>query len=274
MFEPSWNRHHIDHVQIDVAEELGVGTRARFYEKAGALRDMIVTHLFQVLGFIGMEPPPSLEQRHLAGEVLKLFESMQPLNPEYVVRGQYEGYRDEEDIDPRSETETFFACKVMIDNWRWAGVPFFLRTGKRMAESRSAVTLAFRDPPKEMFRAAPIDWLDQDHLTLDLGPEEGIRITFLAKKPGPEIELAPAQMVFRYEGSFLSDLIGAYERLLHDALIGDRTLFTRGDGIERSWELVREVLENPPPLHGYKPGSWGPRAAQELITPRRWDLPE
>jgi glucose-6-phosphate 1-dehydrogenase len=274
MFEPSWNRHHIDHVQIDVVEDLGVGTRARFYEKAGALRDMIVTHLFQVLGFIGMEPPPSLEQRHLAGEVLKLFESMQPLKRDFVVRGQYEGYREEEGIDPRSETETFVACKVMIDNWRWAGVPFFLRTGKRMAESRSAVTLAFRDPPREMFRAAPVDWLDQDHLTLELGPEEGISITFLAKKPGPDIELAPAQMVFRYEGSFLSDLIGAYERLLHDALIGDRTLFTRGDGIERSWELVRDVLERPPPLHGYKQGSWGPRAAQELITPRRWHFPE
>jgi glucose-6-phosphate 1-dehydrogenase len=274
MFEPSWNRHHIDHVQIDVPEELGVGTRAKFYEKTGALRDMIVTHLFQVLGFIGMEPPPSLEQRHLAGEVLKLFESMQPLKPEFVVRGQYEGYREEEGIDPRSEAETFVACKVMIDNWRWAGVPFFLRTGKRMAEPRSAVTLAFQDPPREMFRAAPIDWLDQDHLTLELGPEEGISITFLAKKPGPDIELAPAKMVFRYEGSFLSDLIGAYERLLHDALIGDRTLFTRGDGIERAWELVREVLEHPPPLHGYKQGSWGPRAATELITPRRWHLPE
>jgi glucose-6-phosphate 1-dehydrogenase len=191
-----------------------------------------------------------------------------------VVRGQYEGYREEEGIDPLSETETFVACKVMIDNWRWAGVPFFLRTGKRLAETRSAVTLAFRDPPKEMFRAAPVDWLDQDHLTLELGPDEGISITFLAKKPGAEIELAPAQMVFRYEGSFLSDLIGAYERLLHDALIGDRTLFTRGDGIERSWELVREILEEPPQLHGYKQGSWGPRAAQELIAPRRWHFPE
>jgi glucose-6-phosphate 1-dehydrogenase len=276
MFEPSWNRHHIDHVQIDVTEEKGIGRRGPFYEDIGALRDMLVTHLFQVLGFIGMEVPPSLEQRHLAGEVLKLFESMQPLKPEFVVRGQYEGYRDEDGVDPGSQTETFIAAKVMIDNWRWSGVPFYLRTGKRMAESRSSVTLAFRDPPKEMFRSAPVDWLDQDHLTLLMGPgtEEGISITFLAKKPGPDIELAPAQMVFRYEGSFGSDLIGAYERLLHDALIGDRTLFTRGDGIERTWELVGDVLEKPPPLHGYKKGSWGPRDAMELIAPRRWHFPE
>ena len=274
MFEPSWNRHHIDHVQIDVPEELGIGSRGSFYEETGALRDMLVTHLFQVLGFVAMEPPPSLEPRPLAEEVLKIFESMQPLSADDVVRGQYDGYTDEKNVDPDSQTETFVAARVRIDNWRWAGVPFYLRTGKRMAESRQSVTLAFRDPPRQMFREVPGDWFEQDHLTLELGPDEGIEVTFLAKVPGPTIELAPARMVFKYEGSFGSEMIGAYERLLHDALIGDRTLFTRGDGLERTWELVDEVLQSRPPLHRYDQGSWGPKAAVDLIAPKRWHLPK
>ncbi|MDQ3956565.1 MAG: glucose-6-phosphate dehydrogenase [Actinomycetota bacterium] len=273
MFEPSWNRHHIDHVQIDVPEELGIGSRGSFYEETGTLRDMLVTHLFQVLGFVAMEPPPSLEPRPLAEEVLKVFESMQPLETTDLIRGQYEGYKDESDVNPESETETFVAARIRIDNWRWAGVPFYLRTGKRMAESRQSVTLAFRDPPRQMFKEVPGDWFEQDHLTLELGPDEGIEVTFLAKVPGPTIELAPARMVFKYEGSFGSEMIGAYERLLHDALIGDRTLFTRGDGIERTWELVDGVLRSPPPLHGYEPGTWGPKAALDLIAPKRWHLP-
>lgn len=274
MFEPSWNRHHIDHVQIDVPEELGIGSRGSFYEATGALRDMLVTHLFQVLGFVAMEPPTSLEPRPLAEEVLKVFESMQPLGTDDVVRGQYEGYTKEKNVDPDSETETFVAARLRIDNWRWAGVPFYLRTGKRMAESRQSVTLAFRDPPRQMFKEAPGDWFEQDHLTLELGPDEGIEVTFLAKVPGPTIELSPARMVFKYEGSFGSEMIGAYERLLHDALIGDRTLFTRGDGLERTWELVDEVLHNPPALHRYEQGSWGPKAAVDLIAPKRWHLPK
>jgi glucose-6-phosphate 1-dehydrogenase len=195
------------------------------------------------------------------------------LSADAVVRGQYEGYRAEDDVDPGSETETLFACKVCIDNWRWAGVPFYLRTGKRMAEGRSSVTLAFRDPPREMFREANTSDFEPDYLVLDLGPEEGVSITFLAKVPGPVVELGPARMVFNYEGSFGSQLIEAYERLLHDALIGDRTLFTRGDGIERTWEVVQGVIEDPPPLHIYRQGSWGPAAVDDLIAPRRWRLP-
>ncbi len=273
IFEPSWNRHHIDHVQIDVPEQLDVGGRGSFYEETGALRDMLVTHLFQVLGFVAMDPPTSLRPRPLAEEVLKVFDLMKPLAPDDVVRGQYDGYLEEDAVDPASQTETFVAARLLIDNWRWAGVPFYLRTGKSMAESRQSVTLAFRDPPKQMFRELPGDWFAQDHLSFELGPDEGIEVTFLAKVPGPTIELAPASMVFKYEGSFGSEMIEAYERLLHDALIGDRTLFTRGDGIERAWEVVDEVLKRPPPLHRYEPGSWGPSAAQELIAPKRWHLP-
>ncbi|MDQ3986425.1 MAG: glucose-6-phosphate dehydrogenase [Actinomycetota bacterium] len=273
MFEPAWNRHHIDHVQIDLSEEIGIGRRGPFYEGTGALRDMLVTHLLQVLAFVAMEPPTSFEPRPLADEARKLFESITPLDRDDTVRGQYEGYRKEPNVAPDSETETFVASRVMVDNWRWAGVPFYLRTGKRLKENRSSVTLAFREPPKQMFKEAPGAQFDQDHLTLELGPEEGISVTFLAKIPGPRVELAPASMVFRYEGSFGSEMIEAYERLIHDALIGDRTLFTRGDGIERTWELVEDVLDQPPSLHTYSAGSWGPEAADDLIAPRRWHLP-
>ena len=270
MFEPVWNRHHIDHVQIEVLEDIDVGSRAEFYDQTGALRDMLVTHLFQLLGFVAMEPPPLLQERPLAEEVLKLFDTVEPLQVEDVVRSQYEGYRSTDGVDPSSDTETFVAAKLRVDNWRWAGVPFFLRTGKALKQRRSSVTLAFRDPPRQMFREAPVEWLERDHLSLELGPEEGISMTFLAKIPGPMIELGPAQMVFRYDGSFGSEMISAYERLIHDALIGDRTLFTRGDGIERAWELVDKVIHDPPPVTHYAPGTWGPEAGDELIAPRRW----
>ena len=272
MFEPIWNRTHIDHVQIDVPEDLGVGTRAPFYEPTGALRDMVVTHLLQVLALVAMEPPTVFAPKPLTDETVKVFESIMPLSNDEVVRGQYSGYRHEEGVAPDSDTDTFIAAKVCIDNWRWAGVPFYLRTGKRMAVSRQSVTLAFREPPRQMFREAPIEWFDQDHLTLELGTDEGITLTFLAKRPGPEIELAPANMVFKYEGSFGSQLIEAYERLIHDVMMGDRTLFTRGDGIERTWELIAGVLADPPPLHPYEQGSWGPAAADDLIAPKRWAL--
>lgn len=273
IFEPVWNRNHIDHVQIDVPETLGIGSRGSFYEQAGALRDMLVTHLLQVLAFVAMEPPTSLQARPLRDETLKVFDTVMPLDPSDVVRGQYQGYRDEAGVAPDSDTETFVAAKVSVDNWRWAGVPFYLRTGKRMGEGRQTVTLVFREPPRQMFREAPGVWMDQDTLSLDLDPDEGISVTFLAKVPGPTIELAPATMRFRYEGSFGSELIEAYERLLHDALLGDRTLFTRGDGIDRTWEIVEKVLEHPSPLETYAPGSWGPSAAAELIAPHRWCLP-
>jgi glucose-6-phosphate 1-dehydrogenase len=273
MFEPLWNRHYIDHVQIDVPETLGVGTRAGFYEKTGALKDMVVTHLFQVLSFIAMEPPASLDPDVLIDEKVKVMEAMVPLTTGDVVRGQYDGYLEAEGVAPDSNTETLAAVRLHIENSRWAGVPFYLRTGKRLAERRSSVVLAFRRPQNEIFARLPTETFEHDHLTLELGGNEGISVSFLAKVPGPTIELGPASMDFRYRGSFGSELIEAYERLIHDALIGDRTLFTRGDGIERTWEVVADVAENPPPLDSYTPGSWGPRQADELIAPRRWHFP-
>ena len=273
MFEPVWNRSHIDHVQIDAPESLGIGSRAAFYESTGALRDMVVTHLFQVLSFVALEPPPTFSPKALMDEVAKVFESIAPLQPDDVVFGQYDGYRSEDGVAPDSSTETFAAVRVSIDNWRWSGIPFYLRTGKRLPERRSAVTLAFREPPRRMFVEADDQAFHNDHLTIDLGPDEGITITFLAKVPGPVIKLDEANMSFRYEGSFGSELIGPYEQLLHDALLGDRTLFTRADGIERTWEIVQPVLDNRPPVHPYAQGSWGPEAASDLIAPRRWHLP-
>jgi len=274
MFEAMWNRNHIDHVQIDVPEELGIGTRAGFYEKTGALRDMIVTHLFQVLAMVAMEPPYDLSAEAQFAEKVKVFESMRELRREDVVLGQYDGYRDAEGVAPDSQTDTFAAIRVHIDNWRWDGVPFFLRTGKRMAQKRQTVTLAFRRPPTAMWREIAAEGLPASYLTMELAGNQGATLSFLAKEPGPSIWLGRAQMRFTYAESFGSELIEAYERLLHDALIGDRTLFTRADGIGRAWEVVAQALDNPPPVQPYAQGTWGPQAADELIAPRGWYLPE
>jgi glucose-6-phosphate 1-dehydrogenase len=273
MFEPLWNRDYIDHVQVDVPETLGVGTRAGFYEQTGALKDMVVTHLLQVLSFIAMEPPNSLDATALINEKVKVMKAMVPLTADDVVRGQYDGYLETEGVAPESDTETFVAARLFIENARWSGVPFYLRTGKRMAEGRSSVVLAFRPPKQEIFDRLHGEAFERDHLTLELGPKEGISVSFLAKVPGPTVELGPAHMDFRYDESFGSELIEAYERLIHDALIGDRTLFTRGDGIERTWQVVGEVIAKPPALERYAPGSWGPKEADELIAPRRWHFP-
>jgi glucose-6-phosphate 1-dehydrogenase len=278
MFEPVWNRNHIDHVQIDVPETLSIEMRGDFYEQTGAFRDMIVTHLFQVLGFVAMEPPTSFEPKALGLEREKVFDSMPPLSPANVVRGQYVDYREEEGVAPDSDTETFVAIKAMIDNWRWEGVPFYLRSGKRLAESRHLLTIAFAQPPRRMF---PLD-CDQvaesfghDHLTFELGDPGSISASFLAKVPGPTIELGEAHMRFSYADTFggTEGALDAYERLIHDVMVGDRTLFTSSDAIERLWEISEPVLEQPPPTLPYEPGSWGPEAIDQLIAPRRWHLP-
>jgi glucose-6-phosphate 1-dehydrogenase len=278
LFEPVWNRNHIDHVQIDVPETLSIGSRAAFYEGTGAYRDMVVTHLFQVLGFVAMEPPTALDAKTLAAEKVKVFDAMPLLRPSDVVRGQYEGYRDEKGVRPDSETETFVAVRAEVDNWRWAGVPFFLRTGKRLAESRQTLTLAFKQPPRRMF---PLDArytaesFGFDHLTFELGNPGSISVNFLAKVPGPRLELGEAEMDFSYASAFGGDehALEPYERLIHDVMIGDRTLFTTSGGIERLWEVSAPVLQSPPPVMPYRPGSWGPEAIDGLIAPRRWHLP-
>ena len=273
LFEPVWNRDHIDHVQIDVPETLSIGSRAGFYEGTGAFRDMVVTHLFQALGFIAMEPPTSLEAKSLAAEKLKVFESMKPLDPSRVVRGQYEGYRDEDGVAPDSDTETFVALEVEIENWRWAGVPFLLRTGKELPQGRRVVTIAFREPALRMF--ATSDGFRPNELVFEIAEPGGITANFLAKVPGATMELGPASLEFHYEESFCTqNQLEAYERLIHDAMIGDATLFNRADGIERLWEIATPLIENPLPVEPYAPGSWGPESIHGLVAPRRWHLPD
>jgi glucose-6-phosphate 1-dehydrogenase len=277
MFEPVWNRNHIDHVQIDVPETLSIEMRGSFYEETGAFRDMVVTHLFQVLGFVAMEPPTALGPKPLGIEREKVFDSMSPLRPEDVVRGQYAGYRDEDGVDPDSDTETFVAVKAFVDNWRWEGVPFYLRTGKRMAESKHLLTIAFAQPPRRMFPldcSSEVESFGRDHLTFELGEPGTISASFLAKVPGPTMRLGEAHMQFNYD-SLGADEEGLdpYERLIHDVMLGDRTLFTSSEAIERLWEISGPVLADPPPAEEYEPGSWGPGSSDRLIAPRRWHLP-
>ena len=275
LFEPIWNRNFIDHVQIDVPETLGLGKRAGFYEATGAFRDMVVTHLFQILAFMAMEPPTSLEPIPISEEKNKVFRSMLPIQPGDVVRGQYTGYRAEEGVNPESETETFIALKCSIDNWRWAGVPFYLRTGKRLAEGQRIISIAFREPPKSMFPAGSgVGSQGPDHLTFDLADASKMSLSFYGKRPGPGMRLDKLSLQFAmHDTGFIGDVLEAYERLILDAMRGDRTLFTAAEGIERLWEVSTPLLEAPPPVRFYAPGSWGPNAIHQLVAPRAWRLP-
>ncbi|MDB5396763.1 MAG: zwf [Rhodospirillales bacterium] len=275
LFEPIWNRNFIDHVQIDVPETLGLGQRAGFYEAIGAYRDMVVTHLFQILAFMAMESPTSLEPKPISEEKNKVFRSMTPIDPKNVVRGQYIGYRSEEGVDPESETETFIALKCAIDNWRWAGVPFFLRTGKRMAEGQRIISIAFREPPKSMFPAGSgVGAQGPDHLTFDLADASKMSLSFYGKRPGPGMRLDKLSLQFAMRDTgLIGDVLEAYERLILDAMRGDHTLFTTAEGIERLWEVSIPVLEAPPPVRLYAPGSWGPKSVHQLVAPHAWRLP-
>jgi glucose-6-phosphate 1-dehydrogenase len=275
LFEPIWNRNFIAHVQIDVPETLGLGKRANFYENVGAFRDMVVTHLFQILAFMAMEPPTSLEPTPISEEKNKVFRSMLPIQPSDVVRGQYLGYRSEEGINPESDTETFIALKCFIDNWRWAGVPFFLRTGKRLAEGQRIISIAFREPPKSMFPVGSgVGAQGPDHLTFDLADASKMSLSFYGKRPGPGMRLDKLSMQFAmHDTGLLGDVLEAYERLILDAMRGDHTLFTTAEGIERLWERSALLLEAPPPVRVYTPGSWGPNVIHQLVSPHAWRLP-
>ena len=275
LFEPIWNRHFIDHVQIDVPETLGLGKRSGFYETVGAFRDMVVTHLFQILAFMAMEPPTSLEPGPISEEKNKVFRCMMPIDPKDVVRGQYNGYRSESGVEPESDTETFVALKCMIDNWRWAGVPFFLRTGKRMEEGQRIISIAFREPPKSMFPVGSgVGAEGPDHLTFDLADASKMSLSFYGKRPGPGMRLEKLSLQFAmHETGHVGDVLEAYERLILDAMRGDHTLFTTAEGIERLWEVSRPLLEAPPPVRLYPPGSWGPKSIHQLVAPHAWRLP-
>jgi len=275
LFEPIWNRNFIDHVQIDVPETLGLSMRSSFYESTGAFRDMVVTHLFQILAFVAMESPTSLEPAPISEEKNKVFRSMSVIEPRNVVRGQYAGYRSEAGVDPESDTETFIAVKCGIDNWRWAGVPFFLRTGKRLAEGQRIISLAFREPPKSMFPVGSgVGAQGPDHLTFDLADASKMSLSFYGKRPGPGMRLDKLSLQFAmHDTGLIGDVLEAYERLILDAMRGDHTLFTTAEGIERLWEVSIPLLDSPPPVRLYPPGSWGPKSVHQLVAPHAWRLP-
>jgi glucose-6-phosphate 1-dehydrogenase len=276
LFEPIWNREHIQYVQIDVPETLSVEGRTAFYDATGAYRDMVVTHLFQVLAFVAMEPPVSLSAKHLRDEKEKVFESLKPIDPRHVVRGQYTGYRDLDGVAPDSDTDTMAAVRVDVENWRWHGVPFYLRSGKCMPAGRQVITLGFREPPLRMFRAhrkdVPSGRLNE--IVIDFADPGSIKAQFLAKIPGPEVALGGCNMAFNYKDSFATaNALEGYERLILLAMVGDQSLFTRSDGVERVWEISAPLLDNSPPVEPYEPGTWGPPSVDKLIAPYRWHLP-
>jgi glucose-6-phosphate 1-dehydrogenase len=276
LYEPIWNRFHLRYVEIDVPETLSIEGRAAFYDATGAYRDMVVTHLFQVLAFVAMEPPVSLSAKHLRDEKAKVFEALKPIDVRHVVRGQYEGYRSEPGVAADSQTETMVAVRAEVDNWRWHGVPFFLRSGKAMGASRQIIVLGFQPPPLRMFPAHRNDtpYGLQNEIEIDFADPGAIKTYFLAKVPGAELSLGNAEMGFYYKNSFAaSHALEGYEHLILLAMVGDQSLFTSSEGIERLWEISEPLLENPPPVEPYPVGSYGPESVKRLIAPYHWHLP-
>jgi glucose-6-phosphate 1-dehydrogenase len=281
LFEPIWNRDRIDHVQITVAESIGVETRGKFYEATGALRDMVPNHLFQLVAMTAMEPPVSFEAEDIRAKKAEMFRAIQPLTMGDVVRGQYDAgivqgeqvpaYRQEPNVAPDSNVETYVAMRLKIDNWRWAGVPFYLRTGKRLNIRSSEIAIRFKQAPYALFRDTPVEELDADWLILRIQPDEGIRLRFNAKRPGPAMSLESVSMRFNYKDYFQQAPAVGYETLIYDCLIGDATLFQRADQVEAAWALVEPVLTgwqstNPRHFPNYSAGTEGPIAANDLLA--------
>jgi glucose-6-phosphate 1-dehydrogenase len=280
MVERGWCGEAVDHVQITVAEAGGIGRRGRYYEEAGALRDMVQNHLLQVLAFVAMERPDTLTPEDVRDRKAQVLEAVRPFSADELVRGQYSrgvvdghevvSYREEEHVAPDSVVETFIALRAWIDNPRWSGVPFLLRAGKRLPERVTEVVIALRDTAGGLFEEAGIATLPAHRLVLRIQPDEGISLVFRAKEPGLGMVLDAVPMDFAYGGSFRTRPAEAYERLLHDAMAGDQTLFLREDAVERSWEIVAPILDVSAAVHPYAAGTWGPGAADRLIMPRSW----
>jgi len=297
IFEPIWNRRYIDHVTVTVAEQIGVGHRAGYYERAGALRDMVQNHLMQLMCLVAMEPPVAYDADDIRNKKLDVLRACRPIRPDAVplhaVRGQYgegwlkderlPGYREEPGIAADSNIETYAAVKLLVDNWRWQDVPFYLRTGKRMADAVSEISIRFRDVPHNAFPAVSGANSQPVRLVIQIQPQEGIILKFMAKQPGTPLRLRPVDMRFAYREAFSKPSPAAYETLLHDLLLGDATLFMRSDQVQAAWELLMPIIEsweaNPAPdFPNYPAGSWGPESAERLVardsrtwlTPSQW----
>jgi glucose-6-phosphate 1-dehydrogenase len=294
LFEPVWGREHVDHVQITVAEDIGVEGRGRFYEQTGVARDIVENHLMQLLCLTAMEPPISLAADAVRDEKVKVLRSLRPMDPaevaRNVVRGQYErgvvhseevpAYREEPDVSPNSRVETYVAMRCFVDNWRWSGVPFYVRAGKRLARRVTEIAVVFHQVPRTLFRAETQNGITPNVLAVRIQPDEGIALRFISKEPGQQTVLRDVAMDFRYDMAFGSHTPEAYERLLLDAMRGDATLFTRRDEVEAQWEYIDRVLgawavEGAPPPSPYPAGSWGPEQADELLARdgRQWRKP-
>ena len=291
LFEPIWNRNHIDHVQITVSETVGVEKRGNYYDRAGALRDMIPNHLFQLLALTAMEAPTCFAADSVRDEKTKLFKAVQAIAPEevadYAVRGQYDAgqvgdreaqaYRDEPRVDNDSNTESYVALKLLIDNWRWAGVPFYLRTGKYMPQKTSEIAIQFKQAPFAMFRDTPVECLTPNFLVIQIQPKERISLQIGAKVPGAKVKIDGVEMGFSYKDRFHAAPQTGYETLIYDCLIGDATLFQRADNTEAAWNIVDPILEawqQEADFPNYKAGTWGPEAADKLLEQdgRQWRL--
>jgi glucose-6-phosphate 1-dehydrogenase len=297
IFEPIWNRNFVDHVQITVAEKLGVEQRGGYYDAAGALRDMIPNHIFQLVTLTAMEPPVSFDADSVRDEQAKILQAIQPFTPEdalhNAIRGQYDAgfidgkpvpaYRSEEKVATSSNTETYAALKFCIDNWRWADVPFYVRTGKRLPTKHSSIVVWFKKAPFMLFRDTPVERLRSNFIEIHIQPDEGITLHFGAKIPGPIVKVGPVDMDFDYVDHFGEQISTGYERLLFDCMIGDATLFQRADMVEDSWRIVDPIIDvwgaiTARNFPNYPAGSWGPAEADQLLAAegRRWknDEPE
>jgi glucose-6-phosphate 1-dehydrogenase len=282
IFEPVWNRNFVDHVQITAAEDIGIEGRGPFYEKAGALRDVVQNHVMELLSFVAMEPPVSFEAEAMRREKVKVWRSITPIHAMDAVRGQYgpgtvdgkevKGYRQEDRVDPNSGTETYAALKIGIENWRWAGVPFYLRAGKRLGKRATEITIQFKQPPQLLFKgqSGSCKDLQPNLITMRIQPDEGISLRFGAKVPSPNMEVCPVNMNFSYADAFGKSSANGYERLLLDAMLGDATLFAHRDGVEATWSLLTPILEKwantkPKGFPNYASGTWGPESGDELL---------